>query len=54
MINFIKNLITDKTNGDEQTNEFDNEKRVQIATCALFLEVANSDDDFSREEKKFI
>ena len=54
MIDYLKNLLTGKINDDEITVQLDNEKRVQIATCALFLEVAHSDDDFSMEEKEFI
>jgi len=30
------------------------EKMIQIATCALFLEIANSDDHFSDEERHAI
>ena len=54
MIDFFKKMITEKEIVDlaaEPTNE---KKRLQIATCALFLEVAHSDDDFSIEEKIFI
>lgn len=54
MIDYLKNLLTGKINDDEIIVQLDNEKRVQIATCALFLEVAHSDDDFSMEEKEFI
>jgi len=54
MIDYLKNLLTGKINDDEITVQLDNETRVQIATCALFLEVAHSDDDFSMEEKEFI
>lgn len=54
MIDYLKKLLLEKTNNGEQVVTLDNEKRVQIATCALFLEVANSDDDFSVEEKEFI
>lgn len=54
MLDYLKKLLTEKTNNGEQTVELDNKRRVQIATCALFLEVANSDDDFSIEEKEFI
>jgi len=30
------------------------EKMIQIATCALFLEIANSDEHFSEEERQTI
>ena len=51
MIDYLKNLLTGKINDDEIIVQLDNEKRVQISTCALFLEVAHSDDDFSMEDK---
>jgi len=54
MVDFFKKLLTEKPSYGEQTEALDNKKRIQIATCALFLEVANSDDDFSVEEKEFI
>lgn len=54
MIDYLKKILLEKTINSEQTVTLDSDKRVQIATCALFLEVANSDDDFSVEEKEFI
>lgn len=39
----------------EDNNEpVDNDKKNHIATCALFTEVANADDDFAKEEKGLI
>lgn len=54
MLGFIKNLITNSENRNEVSNKYSEETQLQIATCALFLEIANSDDDFSIEEKVFI
>ncbi len=54
MIDYLKKILLERTNNSEHTVALDSDKRVQIATCALFLEVANSDDDFSVEEKEFI
>jgi len=51
MFDFIKNIIG-KT--PDNTTETYSEQKLQIATCALFLEVANSDDEFSDTEKEFI
>ncbi len=48
MLNFFKELFADKSkrqNAEEENNS------LQIASCALLLELANSDDDFSDEEK---
>jgi uncharacterized tellurite resistance protein B-like protein len=53
MLGFIKSLITND-NLSEQPSEFDRDTQLKIATCALMLEVANSDDEFVVEEKSFI
>ena len=55
MLGLIKDLLTGpKENNEEIINRVSPQKKVQIATCALFLEVANSDDDFAEEEKEKI
>ena len=55
MLAFIKNLISNGNNAQsELSSKYNQETQLQIATCALFLEIANSDDDFSIEEKVFI
>lgn len=54
MLGFIKNLISKNDSSEETTKNYSPEIKLKIATCALFLEVANSDDDFSIEEKSFI
>jgi len=55
MINFLKDLIYGEEYDDSNSHDdSDKSKRVQIATCALFIEVANSDDEFSDEEKELI
>lgn len=55
MINFLKDLIyKEESNENSPTGYSDNSKRMQIATCALFIEVANSDDEFSDDEKEMI
>lgn len=56
MLGFIKNLILNygATDSSISSNKYNSETQLQIATCALFLEIANSDDDFSIEEKDFI
>ncbi len=53
MFDFLKSLITGQ-HDDEISTSLNEEKRMQIATCALFLEIANADDEFSIEEKEFI
>ena len=55
MLGFIKNLISNVDDANNSvSNKYSSETQLQIATCALFLEIANSDDDFSIEEKVFI
>jgi len=54
MLNFIKNILTNKINTENTELEYSSEEQLQLATCALFLEVANSDDDFAEVEKEFI
>ncbi len=55
MLNKIKELLTGSGDNDsiDKGNE-SQEKKLQIATGALFLELANSDDDFSSGEKEKI
>lgn len=54
MLGFIKNIISKSDTTNEVSNIYNTETKLKIATCALLLEVANSDDDFSIEEKSFI
>lgn len=46
MLNFLKN----KTN----SKEFNKNKNIQLALCALLLEVAHCDDEFNDEERNII
>jgi uncharacterized tellurite resistance protein B-like protein len=50
MLEFLKNIFLLGVN-DKSNKEINNNKRIQIATCALFIEVANADNDFKPEEK---
>ena len=57
MLGFLKDLFGEEENF--QSNNIDDEnisedKKVEIATCALFLEIANSDDEFSDDEKSAV
>jgi len=54
MLNIFKELL--KKTGGASDNEKDHspEKELQIATCALLLEMAHADDEFSPEEEKQI
>ncbi len=49
MFEYFKNMIT------TQTNEQDSfQKKLQVATCALFFEIAKADEDFTNEEHEKI
>ncbi len=53
MIELLKDIILEKNKNknnisDQSLSEL---KKIQVATCALFLEVANSDENFSDDEK---
>ena len=52
MRDLLKLLFNDKT--DQIEYNIDNSKKLQIATCAIFIEVANADEDFSSKEKSLI
>ncbi|MCK5187717.1 MAG: TerB family tellurite resistance protein, partial [Deltaproteobacteria bacterium] len=47
---FQKDTAADK----KEIREEDSTERIQVATCALLLEVANSDDEFSDIERDSI
>ena len=53
MLDFFKEIFSN-TKNNKQPSEHDDNKAIQIASCALFLELANADDDFSHEERKRI
>ena len=57
MLSFLKDLMTQKKGAQSEEiheNRIDEVLKVQIATCALFLEVANSDDEFTIAEREKI
>ena len=54
MLNIFKELL--KKGGADSDKEKDHspEKELQVATCALLLEMAHADDEFAPEEEKQI
>ena len=55
MLQFFKDMFSvESTESNSVSKSIEKEKKLQIATWALFLEVANSDDEFSKVEKKEI
>lgn len=55
MLNVLKKLFSEGNKNEETISEVVNSKNnLQIATCAIFLEIAYSDDNFSNIEKEQI
>jgi len=58
MLGFLKDIFNEERMDSERDNNFEetinDDIRLQIATCALFLEIANSDDEFTDIERKQI
>ncbi|HPN37053.1 MAG TPA: TerB family tellurite resistance protein [Melioribacteraceae bacterium] len=55
MLNALKRLFMDTDKNPKDISDVVNDKNnLQIATCAIFLEIAYSDDDFSNIEKEQI
>ncbi len=53
MLNSLKKLLFE--NVEQRDNTTNNKShRLEVATCALFIELAKADGDFSEEEKDFI
>lgn len=50
---FLKELFTigNVPDEDDNPNGLNSIKRIQIATCALFLEIANADNNFDPDER---
>ena len=53
MIN-IKKLFSAKTTNNKTIAKENTERRIQVATCALLLELANADSEFADVEKESI
>jgi uncharacterized tellurite resistance protein B-like protein len=59
MLKFFRDLLGDSTENNPQHYSSDSvpessEKKLQLATCALFLEVAHADESFQPEEREKI
>ena len=52
MIDIVKTFFQKKA--EEDVTEVDKTQKIQVATCALLLEVAHSDDEFSEIEEENI
>jgi len=54
MLNFIKQIFFNSSTGEQTSDASANEKKLQHATCALFIQMAQADDDFSDIEREII
>lgn len=54
MINIFKDLLKKGKSGSDSEKGYSPEKELQVATCALLLEMAHADDEFAPEEEKQI
>ena len=54
MIDSIKNFFSEKIETSDDKSQESSERSVSIATCALLLEMAHADSEFSDEEKNSI
>lgn len=52
MFEFLKQIMTGSR--EEKGSRISEEKKLQIATCALFIEIANADFTFTDEERREI
>jgi uncharacterized tellurite resistance protein B-like protein len=50
MVSLLKKLFVD-SKPDKVIERADPETRVRVATCAVLVEMANADDDFTKEER---
>ena len=56
MFEYLKKIISSNGISETHTSNFktDKEKKMQVAACALFIEMAQVDGEFTVEERKFI
>ncbi len=52
MVSFLKRLIdTNQRQAAEEISHADIQTKLRIATCAILVEIANSDDEFTDDER---
>lgn len=54
MLNTLKKLLFEENNQEENLVNNEKSHRLEVATCAVFIELAKADGEFSDEEKNFI
>ena len=51
MLSYLKDLFNPPTHENTESEDVNKNRKLQIAACALLLEIANADDEFGEEEK---
>lgn len=52
MLNFLKQLLTNTCEDNSGSERgMPHEKKIQVATCAIFLEIAKADEGFTDDER---
>lgn len=54
MFDYLKNILANKNNTGREAARIESDNRIQLATCALFFEMAGSDMNFTADERTHI
>ncbi len=54
MFEYLKKVLIPEIGSNRSNTQSNQEKKIQVATCALFIELAKADNDFSEIEKEKI
>lgn len=54
MLDYLKKVLSPNSNNRNQSANSLQQKKIQIATCALFIEMASADDNFTADERNKI
>lgn len=54
MFDRLKSVLTGTPSGDREGDTLGEERRIQVATAVILLEVAHADEDFSESEREHI
>lgn len=54
MFDRLKAVLTSTPSGDRIGDSLGEERRIQVATAVILLEVAHADEDFSESEREYI
>ncbi len=54
MFDYLKKILVPDSDDRSNKNQSGRDKKIQVATCALFVELAKADDDFTDVEREKI